>query len=42
MMKGGGVMNLKSGQGTDEWEICLSLSEALIESNGVYNSNKIA
>lgn len=26
MMKGGGVMNLKPGEGTDEWEICLALS----------------
>jgi len=25
MMEGGGVMGLKSGEGTDEWEISLAL-----------------
>lgn len=42
MMKGGGVMNLKAGEGTDEWEIALALSEGLIECGDTYDSNKIA
>ena len=42
MMKGGGVMNLKSGECTDEWEICMALSEALLEGNGRYDPNLVA
>ena len=42
MMNGGGTMGLKGGQGTDEWEICLALSEALIEGRGNYCSNIVA
>jgi hypothetical protein len=42
MMKGGGVMNLRPGEGTDEWEICLSLCEGLLEGGGAFSSNRIA
>ena len=42
MMRGGGAMGLKGGQGTDEWEICVALSEGLIEGKGNYDNNIIA
>ena len=42
MMKGGGVMNLKSGECTDEWQISMALSEALIEGKGRYDQNLVA
>jgi ADP-ribosylglycohydrolase len=42
VMEGGGVMNLKSGEATDEWEICLALSEGLNNCKGVYNHSIIA
>lgn len=35
-------MNLKSGEGTDEWEIALSLCEGLLDGKGKYDVNKVA
>ena len=42
LMKGGGAMNLKSGECTDEWEISLALSEALISGKGRYSQDAVA
>ncbi len=35
-------MNLRPGEGTDEWQIGLALSEGLIECGDSYDSNIIA
>ena len=42
MMEGGGVMGLRAGEGSDEWELNVALAEGLLEGKGKYNRDAIA
>jgi len=40
-MEGGGVMNLRAGEGSDEWELNVALSEGLLAGKGQYKRKSI-